>query len=602
MNTSTEGIPVEALALRRRRRRRLIAGVLCLLLAVGLFVQFGQSPSVALGVLSSQITDDGQQVSTGDVSASPSLAGQMTVVEGRNSTGVATTSSRGSGWTWPRDSVAIFCESDHLLMQRVGLALFEGLKKTEEFPQIFYVPRGERLPPGQEIPDIFITLSMPEYTESGLPVAKRYDLKLVTKVGREFAHGNSTNITNTTPPVVQFQSVIRTDYTAKQTGLETSGAQYTAVSNDIVKSLQKSILEIFKKDEDLQLPAREMIPEFYPEYQPPPDLGFLTTLHAQSKCSGPRFMQSTSAAWTFTSELTNEELHDLIDVPLLADGWKGHDVLARADAKGRYYGAWNRGAEELYVHSSGNSGHMSSSAPAVEGPEIYTVIYTKTMTADETKQAFLALLDRPFHESMLLPFVNWWYYGKEKLVAYFEEHRPTTAEAYRLLAEWKLNAKDTTGAQKLILQGQAIDRLLTKGEKRSTFEELAKKAGLEKLPERLDPAVIASLGMPDIRDQKEFELTCASGEQVVLWVHSSDQEQTLMKITAQKKRSGAWSFTRDVMTIHDHGSSYMSTGAEENKLEKPFTMSVGWNDLHFDLQVTRTDNPQQVRIRLTRRK
>lgn len=597
----TDDLPTGSRNTKRRGMRRVFIGLLILFLAAGIYTQFFQHPPVALGVLSSETSADGQHVTSGEISGSPTLAGQVTAIQANNSTSTATSSSRGSGATWPRDSVAIFCESDHLLMQRVGLALFEGLKKTEQFPQIYYVPRGQSLPPGQEVPDILVSLSMPDYQESGLPIAKQYQLKLKAHVGREFAHGSTYTITNSTPPVVNFSSNIQMDYSAKQTGVETSGAQYTAVSNDIAKSLQKAVLDIFKKDEDLELPARDQIPEFFPQYQSPPEFSFLKTLQAQSKFSGPRFMQPTSAAWTFTSDLTIEELHEQIETPLLADGWKGRDAITEQQASGLYYGQWSRGGESLSLLPEKDGGSMAPQESSSGGPQVYSVIYTRGMTNAEVEQAFLTVLTRPITESMLLPFVNQWHLGKDQLIEYFDKHMPTQANSYRILAEWKLHAKDQSAAQELILHGYAMDRLVGNGSQQSTFEQLAKKAGMGKLPDRLMPEVIETLGLQDFREGKEFEITCNSGEQICLWVESGELEQSVLKLRPVKKRSGLWSLSHEVITIRDHGSSSTSSSAQEVSLQTPHPLFAGLNDVRLELVAESTGNPDQIRYRVTRR-
>jgi len=585
---------------RRRRRRRIVLGLLLCVLVIGIYTQFWQRPRVALGVLTSQLTPDGQQETTGDVSDAPSLSGQMTAVQSNQSTSTGSTTSRSSGATWPRESIVIYCESDHLLMQRVGLALFEGLQQSDIFPRVQYVPRGQSLPVGEAVPDILVSLLMPEYSESGLPVAKQYQLKLVVHVGREFAQGNSYSITSFTPPVVNFSADIRMDYTGKQTGIETSGAQYTTVSKDIAKALQKSILGLFKKEDDLPLPARQQIAEFYPDFQPPSELPFLEPLHAVAKFCGPRFMQPTSAAWTFTSEQSRDELQRLIDPPLTADGWKGRDVATNPQAEGPYQGHWSRGVESLSVISSESASVFDTNQPSSSGPRTYSIVYTRNMTDAESEQAFRALLDRPVTEAVLLPFVNRWHLGKDRIVAHFQDHAPTHADSYRILAEWKLGENDQAAAQALVLKGYAIDRLLAGGHQRSTFEQLAKKAGLEKLTELMEPEVVESLGLPDFREGTEFDVICAAGDITGIWVQSAGREQTVLKLHCRKNRSGLWSMSHEVITIHEHGSSHTSSNSQDVSLEKPHSMYAGLNDVRLELVAEQTDNPDQVRFRITR--
>lgn len=590
------------LAIRRRRRRRIVVVGLLVLIGLGIYIQCFQSPRVALGVLMSQVTDGGGEVTAGDVSDSPSLAGQMTAIKSNQSTSTGSTTSRSSGSAWPRQSIAIFCESDHLLMQRVGLALFEGLQASGEFEQVQYVPQGKTLPLGQDVPDLLVTLRLTQWEESGMPLSRQYKAKIMAGVGREYAHGNTYTHGNSTPPVVQFSSDINMDYTAQQTGFETAGAQYTAVSKDIAKALQKSLLGLFDKDHSPALPEREQIAEFYPEFESPPAFPFLEELNAQVKFMGSRFMQPTSAAWTFSSDLSVADLREKIDVFLSADGWKTGNSKATDQEDVDYRGSWHRGPESFEILPE-ESGVMIFPKPArPTGPIHYRVIYTRTMTDEQADQAFRAVLSRQPNEAVLLPFVQKWYLEKDQILAYFAEHQPQHADAYRILAEWKLTAGEQDQARELVLQGHAMDQLVNDGSEREQFRTLAKKVGLYDLPARLDPAVIETLGLKDFREGQEFEITAGSQESVVIWVASDEQGQTVLKLRPVKKRTAAWSLSHEVMTIHEHGSSHTSSGTQIVSLEKPHSMYAGLNEVRLSLVAEATDNPQTIRFRISRQK
>ena len=73
--------------------------------------------------------------------------------------------------------MAIFNDSEHLLMQRAGPQLLEHLKDLQGFQQVDYYPLGESPGPGELRPDVTVSLTLGSAETSGLPGSRTLDAR-----------------------------------------------------------------------------------------------------------------------------------------------------------------------------------------------------------------------------------------------------------------------------------------------------------------------------------------------------------------------------------------------------------------------------------------
>ncbi len=309
-------------------------------------------------------------------------------------------------------------------------------------------------------------------------------------------------------------------------------------------------------------------------------------------------MQATSAAWTFRSVLATEELRALFDKELPAPEWR----YAEREAADRGFSAtWQRGTErwEVLLRKSLNRAATESDADTPADAE-YVVMYKRGMSDDETLAAFRAVLEREPSETVLLPFVQQWYHERERLERFFSEHPPGHVDSIRVLADWENQSGNVDSAREWILRGYSLDRLLFNGERRSQFEQLAKKLGLEKLPERLDPAVIETLGLLDFRTAPELTLKVQAGSRPLIWLASSEDEQSVLKLIVVRQRNGGWQLGHEVSQVQQHGHSRSTTGPHTIDPAQALPRTI--SNLGETISITphATENPATIELRLTR--
>lgn len=584
------------------RRRRWIWWAVAAFAGVLLYILLLPSPPIAESVLSATTDAAGNVVTTGDVSSTGGPVAHAVAIKSNVSTITTSSTVNRSGAMWPKETLAVFCESDHLLMQRVGLALFERLKEARRFEKVHFVPRGKSLPAGEEIPDVLVTIEMPSLKESGIQPSITYDARIIAVVGRHLLRSNSYSSSNSDPSIVQYQAEMALEYQARQTGVETSGAHYSSISQDIAKHLQKHLLDFVEKADGGPLPARSLLREFYPPFELAPRLAALDALKAVPKLEGPRFMTSTHAAWRFETEIAPEEIKRLFEKDLPEPDWKLNDYNPNAAA---FSGSWYKGDEIWVVIPARNSFVVNEEelrqADQPPSPKSYVLTYTRGMSRNAMATAFRDLLDRQPAEGAILPFRNLWHDERDRLTQYFTDHPPRSAATLETLARWKLNDGDQDGARELVLRGWTLDRLFHQGQSKSEFEKLAKECGIEQLPKTFDVPQFAVLGIPDFRDGETLSLTAAAGDNLLILIGASEEEVRTLTLQVRRSGTGQWSLGHEANEIRNGSSSHGSSGPMPIDLTKQDSQWIGHWSVNVSVTAFATDDPDRLGLRLGRK-
>lgn len=588
----------------RPRRRRWVWWTMAALAAVLLYILFLPTPPIAESVLSAMTDENGNVVTKGDISSAGGPVAQATAIKSNVSSVTGSSYARRSDDAWPKQTVAIFCASNHLLMQRVGLALFEGLKESRQFQKVVYAPEGKSLPAGDEIPDVLVTLDMPQFQQAGMQPLVTFDCKFTALIGRELYYKNSFTSANGDPPVVEFQANCQLDYKAEQSGVETSGARYSAVSRDIAGHLQKQILDFLEKADGSSLPPRSQIREFYPAYESAPRLRALSELNAIPVLEGPRFMQPTSAAWRFESNSTPDEIKQLFEQELSESEWN----LTWHDRQAEFLTAsWSRG-EERWLVEPAEQKTMTIAPPSTTvpvgrriAPTPYFLIYTRTMSREAVEGAFASMLDRGPSEAAMLPYRQNWHAHRERIEQQFAEHPPTSAATLETLARWKLNDGDQEGARELVLRGWTIDRLFHQGQIKAEFEKLAKECGIEQLPKTFDVSQLSDLGVPDFRDKETLSLTAAAGDELLILTDASEKEVQTLTLRVGRSKAGQWTVAHEANQIREGSSSRAASGPIPFDLERQNQHWIGHWGANVSVSAFATDDPDRLGLRLGRK-
>lgn len=512
---------------RRSNRQILAIGSLAILTAaigIGAYAMFGPNPAVPEGMLTA--TADDHEPSgyhqEGDLSAEPVMTASAVHINSRKHFTHSVSSTRSNGDRLFDRTLAVYNEADDLLMQRLGLALFEQLKQQKRFEQLHYLPAGDRLPDGQRLPDLFITLDRTDWEESGLPGNRHFTGTLQMTISDRFRRASQSYSSTLSPPKIEFRWRGELEYEADQTGIETSGARYQAVSNDIAGELAQKVNEAIDKLSE-QYGVIETVPEsFYVEYLPPPDFEFVDELNATRRIDGSGFMKHAVVIWETPDNLLPPQAISAVREALSDGAWR----LPEGDQNEEYLRATS-GSKVITVFRD-DAGTFDPDA-ATRRQRMF-VVYEHTMAEEAIHAGVRRLFDEEADESALLLFQRAWYEHPELVEEYFAEQQPSRADSWLQLAQLRKKS-DPEAAREALLRAHALYRVIEQQSPTSAMKRLAEELGIEKLPGQISHEMIQRLGVGELPEDGEIELTVREDQPAPIWLGDREGEQQWLLLT-----------------------------------------------------------------------
>ncbi|MAX25194.1 MAG: hypothetical protein CMJ19_11890 [Phycisphaeraceae bacterium] len=202
----------------------------------------------------------------------PELKLQATKIQSSNNMSSAYSSQNGGKSMFLCRHIALINRSDHPIMQGVQSLLTEKLLGITAIEQITNVDADAQSPwleDGQLVPDMFLTLDMPQFKASGLLITGR-DVQAKVTVHFSDQLGNSTSgyTDDMTPPVVRLNANMDLDHKSTSTGYESANARYQCVIKDITEQLSQAIIKLID-EKTKEFGGTVQIPEaLIPAYKP----------------------------------------------------------------------------------------------------------------------------------------------------------------------------------------------------------------------------------------------------------------------------------------------------------------------------------------------
>ncbi|MFG0334733.1 MAG: hypothetical protein ACF8TS_15355 [Maioricimonas sp. JB049] len=522
--------------------------VVALTVSLGAYAMFGPAPRVPEGVLTATAHEDGEGYrEDGDISDDPTLTASATKLESNIRTSSTSSVASSSGDRLFDRTLAIYNLGDDLLMKRVGLAVFEQLRDEGRFEQIRYLPAGEHLAWGERLPDLFVTLDNTSWEEGGLPGRKTFEGEFVVTACDRFLRSSHGYHGSTTPPQLQLRFKAEIDYEAKQTGIETSGARYEAVSRDVAKEVVKQLTGVLDKQKDERGSVGELPDLLYPEYVAPPEFKFVDELNAGKLIDGPAFMRHCIAFWQVPADRTAREVVKIVREALANDGWK----VPEGGPDDEYLRA-TKDSGVLVVFRQDDGRFVVGADP--DTPKQMFLAYVHSMSYDQIKDVVASLIEEEVDESVLVMFQNQWHLKRDEVVKYFEKHPPTLADSWLQLAYFH-KRDDPEAARDALLRANAMQRIMHQENASSRMRDLAKELGMEELPQQISHEMIRSLGFEDLSEPGEVDILVRAGDLRAIWLGDDEDGQRWLLLTPIHKSGEEHARTLRVqrITLRDGG-------------------------------------------------
>jgi hypothetical protein len=311
----------------------------------------------------------------------------------------------------------------------------------------------------------------------------------------------------------------------------------------------------------------------YPVFHAPPEFKFLNALEAKLFVSGTAFEQPASTVWRVNSSLNLEELWRVIKPELAESGWSDASPPSPSD---EFSHAWSdRRTESLQcfeVRTTLYAPRHPDQKPDAE--KTYLIVYSRQLDEQQWRQLVLRFVQEDAGEPALLQARQAWHLEREAVKRYFDEHPPQSVETWVALVRNGL-LDDTEQARRIISQTPLLYSLY--GRQYDIPNDLKEKLDITEMPHLLDLELLPQMGVPDLRQVQEQQLTVFPGHPAIALYDSSDLEQQFLVINLKPgTEQPGIKFAQ--VSLHQHGFGSTATeftlqpGQRTPLLSCPFTV------------------------------
>lgn len=187
----------------------------------------------------------------------------------------------------------------------------------------------------------------------------------------------------------------------------------------------------------------------------------------------------------------------------------------------------------MLVAFRGDDGHWVAGESGTARPMF--IAYSRSMSAADIDAAVGKMFNEGADESALVMFQNTWYRHRDLLEDYFSRHTPTQAESWLQLARIR-KASEPEAARQALLRANALQRIVHQEFSDSSMKKLAEELGMDGLPQQISHEMMKTLGLGELSEPGEIEVTVCENEPAAIWLGDRDGEQSWLLLTPIRRR------------------------------------------------------------------
>jgi len=372
----------------------------------------------------------------------------------------------------------------HRLLDRVARKFQKSLVRLPYVEKVTYYPYGTWPQEGGLLPDVFITIDMPEFNENNLLHNHKLDARIELQAGSSIFGSSSNSFDTDNCPIVQFNIESELRHSSKMVGVESPKAKYrleaNSISDELIKSVRKQFEDLLDKYGELpQLPAM-----LYGTYHEAPEFSFIVNDNIRCRISCSSLLKDNDTTWQFADERqTDEALKNYYD-RLKSVGWT---VEGRDDN----YLIMRNGSERIHLYrqrrsyvGTGQNVSGVSKKPIFKAPMVAR--YESCWDRERIRKVIDNLLDIDVGIKILLVFKEHFQTPEqcERLCSFIEQSSAHMLDGYLVLTEFWINRGEPEKGRETLMLARAV-QYAEKGDnvKAQEVENLAEKLGDESLAE-----------------------------------------------------------------------------------------------------------------------
>jgi hypothetical protein len=473
-------------------------------------------------------------------------------ISARNSVQTLSSTSAGSGERVSTRDILLICQSPHHLLDRAAREFQKTLARLPYVGKVTYCPFGTKLKPGGHMPDIFITIYMPQVSEKTF-LRSRY-IKAIIKwtAGSSIFADTSNSVQNYTSPVVKFDIESQLDHESEMFGIESSQAKYKLAADDICREMIKSISKQLENllDKYGQMPEPPGI--LNGTYHEPPEFSFLEGDKAEQLISGYGLLKNNHTLWRFAEKRETDTALAAYQDELKSLGWGQEDL-------GKEYLRMQKGNEHIYIfrqrRRDSKAGTFFWSESEKTASETSLIAdYESYLTSDQMQKAMDALLDCDVEIKTILIFEKYFSTPQqlERLRSIIEKSPVQTLDGCLILARYWADRGEMEKGRELLLRARAMQRTEKDYNVRvEEIKDLAKKLGDESLADvPVTEEIFREMGFINIEQLTEpMEIERSINEPVLFYRRLDEGELKTFALRVIRSREPSYSVPYQLLTV-----------------------------------------------------
>ncbi len=381
-------------------------------------------------------------------------------------------------------NVMLISQNPNRLLNRIAKEFQKSLVQLPYVETVAYYPYGNWPPKGGLLPDVFITIDMPDCDESNLLRGRKIQAKMEWQASSSIPGDLSNSSEPGKSPIVQFSIEGKLQHVSNMFGIESPQAKYKLegknVSSELIKSVKKQFENLLDKYGELpQLPN-----VLYGTYRETPEFSFIMNDNLRHQISGSRLLKDNDTILQFTDEhQTKEALTGYID-ELKSLGWtlNGHD---------NDYLKMRKGGERIHIYRqeqhNANAGSIISDVSQKPVSEAFMIVhYESCWTKERMQKVIDKLLDIGVGIKTLLIFKEYFQTPEqfERLRAFIEQSSTPLLDGYLVLTRFWIDRGELEKGRETLMLARAM-QYAEKGNdvKAEEIKNLAEMLGDESLAE-----------------------------------------------------------------------------------------------------------------------
>lgn len=353
-------------------------------------------------------------------------------------------------------NILIICQNPHPLLDRAARELQNALFKLPYVDKVEYFCLGSWPQKDKLLPDVFITIDMPEIYESNLFRGRRLRAIIKWKTGSSIFPGPSLSTQTDLSPEVKFKIEGELHHDSKVASLESPQAKYKLearnISGEMIKSVSKQFQNLLDKHGELP-----KLPEIlYGTYHKPPEFSFLKGDTVERLISGRELLEDNHTTWRFKDNRRTDEALKAYSDELKSLGWTTED-------SSKNYLQMQKANEYIYIFRQSwrdlKTGPLVLDDPENPAQRASMIAhYESYLTRDRMQNVIDALLNSDVEMETLLLFESYCRtpQQRDRLLSIIEGSPIHTLDKYLLLTHHWISRSQMDKGRESLLRARAM--------------------------------------------------------------------------------------------------------------------------------------------------